>query len=141
MQPPEKQGHSIERFISIRKLAALDIVFHGATLILLEFVLAVILCGFFGVFSLLVFLRNPGHPLFSAIVGIVLLWVALNYVPLLLYAISIVRRKSASSEVAFELEHKDLYARKYTLQSFFLLLPFAVLILALYQEIQKRLHS
>jgi hypothetical protein len=64
--------------------------------------------------------------------------IALNYVPLLLYAISIVRRKSAQQEVAFELEHKEIYARKYTLQSLLLLLPLVVPILSLLQERQKR---
>jgi hypothetical protein len=48
--------------------------------------------------------------------------IALNYVPLLLYAIGIVRRKSAQQKVAYELAHKDAYARKYTLQTTMLLL-------------------
>ena len=43
-------------------------------------------------------------------------------------------RKSAQQEVAFELEHKDRYAAKYTLQSALLLVPFAMFILAVYQE-------
>ena len=43
--------------------------------------------------------------------------------PLLLYTISIIRRKSAEREVAFELEHKAYYARKYTTQSLLLVLP------------------
>ncbi|HJT56183.1 MAG TPA: hypothetical protein VJ761_06800 [Ktedonobacteraceae bacterium] len=40
--------------------------------------------------------------------------------------------------MAFELAHKDRYARKYTLQSFLLVVPLAVPILALYQEWQRR---
>ena len=72
------------------------------------------------------------------IIGCYLLGVAVNYVTLLLYAMSIVRQKSAHQEVAYELEHKDMYAAKYTMQSTLLLLPLAMLLLAVYQELQKR---
>ena len=67
------------------------------------------------------------------ILGSFFLWVALNYVTLLLYAMSIVRRKSAHQEVAFELAHKDTYARAYTLQT--TMLPLVLPLLAVYQEI------
>ncbi len=76
------------------------------------------------------------------LIGCFFLWVALNYVPLLLYAISIVRRKSAQQEVAFELAHKDTYARKYTLQTTMLLLvPLVLPVLAAYQEVHRRSHQ
>ena len=128
-----------ETFINIRKLAALDIVFHGPRLILAEFALGVVGCAAGGAFSLSFFFRTASHPLIAAILGcFALSWIALNYVPLLLYAIAIVKRKSAELEVAFELEHKDVYARKYTFQSALLLLPLVVPILAIAQEIQKR---
>ncbi len=91
-----------------------------------------------GAFSLFIFYHTVSHPLFAAILGFALSWIALNYVPLLLYAIRIVRRKSAELEVAFELEHKDVYALKYTFQPALLLLPLVVPILAIVQEIQKR---
>src|SRR5215469_10608878 len=102
--------------INVRKLAALDIVFHGPKFILIEFGLGVFGCAALGLFSIYFGLfHGPNQSLFAAIMGCFLLWVALNYVPLFLYAISIVRRKSAHQEVAFELEHKDRYASKYTL--------------------------
>jgi hypothetical protein len=141
MSDQEQQTTKKETIVNIRKLAALDLVFHGSRLILAEFAGAVILCSGIGLFNLFTFFRNPSHPLFTIIIGLVLSWIALNYVPLLLYAISIVRRKSAQQEVAFELEHKEIYARKYTLQSAcLLLLPLVVPILSLAQEIQKRSH-
>lgn len=128
-------------FINVRKLAALDIVFHGKTFILVEFALGVFGCAAFGLFSIYFgFFHGPNHSLFAVIMGCFLLWVALNYVPLLLYAISIVRHKSAHQEVAYELAHKDKYAGKYTLQSLILLLPLALPVLAVYQELQKRSH-
>ncbi len=138
MQQQEDNRIQRETLINIRKLAALDIVFHGPILILAEFFLAVVLCGLFGAFSLFAFFRNPDHPLFMAITGFFLSWLAVNYVPLLLYAISIVRGKSAQVEVAFELEHKDFYARKYTLQSLLLVLPLIIPVLAIAQEVRKR---
>lgn len=138
MQQQENDRITKEMFINIRKLAALDIVFHGSRFILLEFAVGVVFCGVFGIFNLFVFFGNTSHPLFMAILGFVLSWIALNYVPLLLYAISIVRRKSAQIEVALELEQKAFYARKYTFQSLLLLLPLIVPILVIYQEMRKR---
>lgn len=132
----------IDTIINVRKLAALDIVFHGPTFILIEFALGVFGCAALGLFSIYFGLfHGPDHSPFAVFMGCFLLWVALNYVPLLIYAISIVRHKSAHQEVTYELEHKDRYARKYTHQSIILLLPLAVPALAMYQELQKRSHS
>ena len=136
--PDVAQHHT---FINIRKLAALDIAFHGPKFILIEFALGVFGCAALGLFSRYFGLfHGPNHSLFAVIMGCFLLWIALNYVPLLIYAISIVRHKSAQQEVAYELDHKDKYARKYTLQSALLLIPLAVPALAVYQERQKRSH-
>ncbi|GCF10992.1 hypothetical protein [Dictyobacter arantiisoli] len=141
MLDQEHQTSSGGNIINIRKLAALDLVFHGSRLVLAEFAIAVIVCGSIGIFNLFAFFRNPNHSLFTLIIGLILCWIGLNYVPLLLYAISIVRGKSAQQEVAFELEHKEIYARKYTLQSMWLLLLTLVIpILSLMQERQKRSH-
>jgi hypothetical protein len=123
------------RMINVRKLAALDIVFHGPTFTLIEFALGVFVCAALGLFSMYFGLfHGPDHSLHAIILGCFLLWIALNYVPLLLYAMSIVRQKSAHQEVAYELAYKDKYAGKYTLQSALLLVPFAMLLLAVYQE-------
>lgn len=131
-----------ETIINIRKLAALDIVFHGPKFILAEFALAVFGCAALGFFSLYYGLfHGSNHSLFAVFLGCFLLWIALNYLPLMIYAISIVRHKSAHQEVAYELEHKDIYAKKYTFQSTLILVPFAVPALAAYQEMQKHTHS
>src|SRR5215472_3669725 len=95
-------------FINIRKLAALDIAFHGPKFILIEFALGVIGCAALGLFSMYFgLLRGPDHSLFAVIMGCFLSWIALNYVPLFIYAVNIVRHNSAQQEVAYELEHKD----------------------------------
>ncbi len=134
---PQREENAVksETFINVRKLAALDIVFHGPRLILAEFALGMVVCTILGLWSFF----SPIHSTFMIIIGCFFLWVALNYVPLLLYAISIVRRQSAHQEVAFELAHKDIYARKYTLQTAMLLLvPLVLPLLAVYQEMHHR---
>ncbi|GCE30785.1 hypothetical protein KDA_62690 [Dictyobacter alpinus] len=127
-----------ETFINIRKLAALDMVLHGPRFVLIEFGLAVIFCAGFGVFSLVSFFQNPNHPLFTLLIGVMLAWIALNYVTLLLYSIVIARHQESRQEVAVELENKEIDARRYTFQSMWLLLlPLFVPILALMQESQR----
>jgi hypothetical protein len=138
MSSQEQQTIKRETIMNVRKLAALDIVFHDPRLILAEFAVAVIVGSGLGILQFFVFFRTPGHPLAVGLVAVFFSCIGLNYVPLLLYAISIVRRKSAQQEVAFELERKEFYARKYTLQSAWLLLPLVVPILAIFQEMQKR---
>ncbi len=124
--------------INVRKLAALDIVFHGPKFILIEFALAVFICASIG----LLILHGANHSPLMIILGSFFLGVSLNYIPLLLYSINIVKHKSAQQEVAFELEHKDTYAGKYTLQSIVLLLmPLAMLLLAVYQNVSKQPHQ
>jgi hypothetical protein len=123
------------KLISIRKLAALDVVFHGPKLILAEFAVGVFLPLGLGV----VFVIASRLQLsFESLLGGYLLCIALNYVPLLLYTIGIARQKNAAEIVALELAQKDRYTRKYSGQSLLLLVPLVVLLLALFQERQKR---
>lgn len=136
-QQPIKGG----TIINIRKLAALDIVFHGPRLILAEFAFAVIFGSSMGILQFFLFFHNPDHPLPVGLMGIYLSCIAINYTPLLLYTIAFARNKSARQEVAFELEHKPVYARKYTRQSIWLLLPLVVPALVIFQELQKRSHQ
>ena len=136
----QEQQPKEDAIINIRKLVALDIVFHGATFILAEFAFAVVFCGVAGIFSLFLFFRTPSHPAIELIMGVILAWLTLNYAPLLVYAINM-RHKNVQQEVAYELEHKATYARKYTLQSVLLLLPLVVPFLVIIQERQKHLWS
>ena len=127
--------------INIRKLAALDMVFHRPKLILAEFAL-----GVFGAAALAFVIAAPGFfagrlSLEQILVSGYILCIGLNYVPLFIYAISIARRGSAQEEVAFELAQRERYAHKYSGQSFLLLLPLVVPILALYQEWQKQVKK
>ena len=130
---------SNEGIISVRKLAALDIVFHGSTRILIEFFVGLGLTGVLGLWFLYRGLApGPYQSLGILVLGFVLLGIGLNYLPLLVYALLISRRRSAQSEVAAELAHPEKYNRLYVTQSvIFILVPFALLILALSQRVKR----
>lgn len=128
-----------DTLIDVRKLAALDIAFHGPRLTLAEFGFGVFFCAALGLFLFAVELSaGRAHSPFRIVVAGFSLFVALNYAPLLLYAIAITRRGSAHAEVARELAQRDRYARKYGAQQFLLLVPLVVPILAIVQEARKR---
>lgn len=112
--------------IDFRKLAALDIAFLGSRLILAEFSL-----GVFGLLALGVFTLLRSHSVGGIALWSYLLCIGINYVPLLLYAIRLVRLGSARHEIADELTDKRRVFRKYRRQSLLLLVPLAVPILAL----------
>lgn len=124
--------------VSIRKLAALDLALHSATFILLEFGLAVF--GFISI-GLLVLIHSQWQGLYPILSGSALIGIGLNYVPLLFYAINIVRRKSAEEEAAYELEHRKIEMGRYTIQSLLLIIPLIILAISLYQEWQRHTKS
>jgi hypothetical protein len=134
MQQQENGPMKDQPFITIRKLAALDMVFHGPRLILAEFALAVGLGGGLGIWMLFFYFHAANHPLISLVVGLFFLCCGVNYVPLFFYAVNIMRHQSAKTEVAFELAHKEKYARIYSLRSLLLFVPLMVLILTIVQE-------
>ena len=107
---------------------------HGPRLILIEFAVGVIGCAVLGGYSVALGVRLLAHGLtWQLFLGIALLWVALNYVPLLLHAIDIVRCGSARQEAAYELAHPEIM-RRYTVLQLWLLVPFAMVIMALAQR-------
>ena len=115
-------------FINIRKLAALDIVFHGPKLILGEFAIGILLPLALGV---LCFLR--GHAQWQTTLGAYLVLLAINYVPLMAYAIAIVHKGSAKEEAADGLGRDR---KRYLSQSLLLLVPLIVPLLAISQELR-----
>ncbi len=84
------------------------------------------------------FILFRGHSLGQVALGAYFLSLAINYVPLLLYAINIARRKSARAEVADErAQGQRLAMREYRRQSLLLLLPLVVPAMAFTQERRK----
>jgi hypothetical protein len=115
-----------------RKLAAIDIVFLGPKLIIGEFASGVLLCSALGTFVLF-----RGHSFWQAMLGLYLISLGFNYVPMLVYAIVISRKPSALSEMGDELKDKRRAMAKYRRQSILLLVPLLVPILALAQQRRK----
>ena len=118
--------------IDIRKLAAMDIAFLGPRVILAEFTLGVL-----GSFVLGLFILFRSHSIWQMGLGSYIASLGINYVPLLLYAILIVRHRSATDEVSSELGHPKRANFKYTFQSLALLVPLLVPVLVLAQEWRK----
>jgi hypothetical protein len=130
------------RSITVRKLVAVDIVFHGYRFILAEFTFTIALGAALGLWI--------GYSAFSEggavsptrlLLGAYFLCVAINYVPLLLYGITIARRNSAHDEVAVEVAEKGKYAPKYGLRQLWLIVPLVMPILAVAQELSADRRS
>ena len=104
----------------MRRLAAVDVAFLGPKLIIAEFGLGV--CGSIalGVLTLARAQSGPG-----LLLGLYLLSVGVNYVPLLVYAIEFARHGSAQAAIADEADDRRRLFRKYRRQSLILLLPLA----------------
>ena len=129
----------MNRIIDVRKLAALDLILHGPRFVLIEFGGAVVLAGGLGALSLRAGLAAPGHPvLWEIALGVVLASIAANYVPLLVYAVALIRSGTARQQVAPELEQAHRSQRLYGTQQFLLVVPFAVLVLALAQALRRQ---
>ena len=113
----------------VRKLVALDIVLHGPRFIMIEF-------GVGTPAMLAVGLWLMSGSLAYAL-GLYLLLAGLNYIPLLIYAVLIVRGGSARRETEYGLSHDRHYVRKYSTQQLLLFVPLAVLVLAIAQELRQ----
>lgn len=119
------------RFIIIRKLAALDVVFRGRRRALLEFGFSV----FFPMLLGMAFFAFAAHPSPEIeALAVYLLLLGLNYVPLFVYSILIPTVAVAREEAAFELEHADVYRTRYGAQQLLILVPLSILLLSIVQE-------
>jgi len=117
------------RLINIRKLVAWDITLHGPRFILVEFGIGTPAMILFGLWLMIADLAFA--------LGLYVFLVGVNYAPLLLYAIVIVKRGSAESEISHDLARSKQYIRKYGSQQILILLPPAIILVALVQEMKK----
>lgn len=125
--------------INIRKLAALDLVFHGPRFVLVEFGGAVVLTIVLAALSLRSAFLGHGQPIvWEVVLAGLLASIGANYLPLLIHAISLVRSGTAREEVAVELENASLSQRLYGTRQFLLAVPFAVLAMAIAQGMPHR---
>lgn len=112
-----------------RKLAAIDIAFLGSKIIIAEFACGVFFCVALGAFVLF-----RGHSFWQVALGLYVISLGINYVPMLVYAIAIAKGKSARAEMGDELEDERRAMAKYRRQSVLLLVPLLVPILSLAHE-------
>ncbi|HXS14846.1 MAG TPA: hypothetical protein VN711_01855 [Candidatus Saccharimonadales bacterium] len=111
--------------IDIKKLAAVDMAWFGSRIIISEYILGVLLPLGLGILSL-----YKGQ----IVIGIWLITIAANYVPLFLYAITLKRAGRVEAEGKPEIAH----AKKYGIQQIIILIPLAVVLLAITQELKKK---
>jgi len=117
------------RIINIRKLVAWDITLHGSRFILIEFGL--------GTGALIIFSSWLMSMVGSLFLGLYIFLVGINYLVLLVYAIIIASLGSAKGEVDPDLARSKHFVRKYGFQQLLILVPFAVLLITLIQEITR----
>ena len=117
--------------INIRKLAALDMAWLGTRAIVAEYALGVILPLILGLLSLRSGLRDASA--WETDLGIWLITIAANYVPLFIYAVLIAKAGTAKEEGQPEIVH----AKRYGVQQIIILVPFLVVIAALLQELRQ----
>ena len=119
--------------INIRKLAALDMAFLGSKVIVAEY-----LAGVFGPLALGILSLVRQRAPWQGALGVYLILLGIDYIPLLIYSVAILRKKSAREEVADELAHREKIGSRYFPQTFLLLIPLVVPVLAIVQELHRR---
>ena len=122
--------------INVRKLSAIDLHFIGPKIILAEFGLGVPIMLALGILSLRVGLIRT-HAAWQIMLGVYLLLLVINYIPMLWCAIDIARHGTAAAELGDELSDKGAAMRKYRRQSLWLLVPLAVPVVWIVQRKDK----
>lgn len=120
--------------ISIRKLAAVDMAWLGARVILAEYALGIVLPLALGALSLRSGLSSEARVGWQVVMGVWLVGIAANYIPLFIYAVLIARAGTVKQEGSPELAR----ARRYGLQQVVILVPLLVVVIALVQEGRRR---
>lgn len=110
--------------IEIRKLAAVDMAWLGWRIIIPEYLFGILLPFALGFLSI-----HRGQIL----MGIWLVTIAINYIPLFIYAVNLKQTNSIEKEGKPEI----VRAKKYGVQQIVILVPLLVVILALLQESRK----
>ena len=119
--------------IIIRKLAAVDMAWLGAKVIVTEYALGVVLPLILGLVSINAGLFSSTLDVQKTALGIWLVAIAANYVPLFIYAILIAKAGTVKEEGQPEIQR----AKKYGIQQIIILVPFFVVVLTIIQEIRR----
>jgi len=116
--------------INIRKLAAVDMAWLGTRVIIAEYAIGIILPLILGLISIRAGLFGLVHIGWDAALGIWLVTIAANYIPLFIYAILIARGGTVKEEGQPEIA----LAKRYGAQQVIILVPFLVVVVAIIQE-------
>lgn len=116
--------------INIRKLAALDMLLHGVRLIQAEFGIGILVPVMLGVRLLRAGWSPAAKSGWDIGLGLWLIGMAANYVPLFIYTILIARAGTIQEEGQPELPQ----VKRYSLQQVIIFVPFLVAALAVMQE-------
>ena len=118
--------------IEVRKLAAVDMVWLGQRIVVAEYALGVLLPLALGASSIKAGVAH--HIAWQTLLGVWLVTIAANYIPLFLYAWSIMRAGTVEQEGRPELAR----ARRYGAQQTMILVPFLVVGVAFFQEHRRQ---
>lgn len=122
------------KVVSIRKLVALDMVLHGTRFILAEFAFGILFPLILVLISIRGGLFSPVRIDWETALDFWLLGIAMNYVPLLIYAVLISKGQTEKKEGESEL----VYVKRYSIQQVIVFVPLLVLTAALIQEIRPQ---
>ena len=120
--------------INIRKLAAVDMAWLGKRVILAEYALGIVLPLALGILSVQAGWVSSARWGWATILGLWLIGIAANYIPLLVYAVLIARAGTVKAEGQAELA----VAKRYGVQQVVILVPLLVVAVALTQESRRR---
>jgi hypothetical protein len=120
--------------INIRKLAAVDMAVNGTRFIVAEFAIGVVGPLLLGLLSLRAGLFSPVHSTWEWVLGLWLVTIGGNYIPLFIYAVLIARGGTVKEEGLPEVAH----ARRYGVQQVMILVPLMVVIVAILQEVRRK---
>ena len=121
--------------LDVRTLAAIDTVLHGPRLIVAEFAVGVVGCAALGAPSMRAgVMLLPTGLSWQLIVGLELLCIALNYVPLLLHSVSLASHSAELQRIAREVRDRPALVRRYGVLQLWILVPAAVIGFAIAQR-------
>jgi hypothetical protein len=123
-----------ERYVNIRKLAALQLYYRGASVKLFEFGFAVFALGGLGLASIVLSVK---HSLLIEVIGVYLFFIGVNYIPLLVYGIAIIRAGTVKEEALADESDPVSVRRRYGFQQLLLMVPLFIPLLAIQQETAK----
>jgi hypothetical protein len=124
----------VAKLIEVRKLAAVDMAWLGTRVILTEYAIGVLLPLALGVLTVRSSLSSANPPTWQLLLGLWLIGISANYVPLFLYAVSLANSRTVQAEGKPEIRH----ARRYGVQQTIILVPFLVVVASTVQELQRR---